>query len=177
MMLKYYTYEEARSKIEDGDIVFIRDKVGPVVSLIRFFTRSKYSHVGIAFWIKTAGKKRLMVVEAQGGSKRRIVNISYYNMINLDVFTAPKPWSEVGHNALSKLSQVDYGYLEAIYVGIREFLLQYFNIKIPAADLHGEICSEYVANVYNLPENHISPNLLLKQLIELGYDYKIKVRK
>ena len=85
MTEKFSTYEKAREHINDGDIVFIRDKVGPIVALIRFFTRSRYSHVGIAFWINTGGKKRLMFAEAQGGAKRRIVNISYYDSVNLDV--------------------------------------------------------------------------------------------
>lgn len=176
-MLKYSTYEQARMHIDDGDIVFIRDKVGPLIRLIRFLTKSKYSHVGIAFWIETANRRRLMMVEAQGGSKRRVVNISYYDGDNYDIFAAPKEWNEVGEYALSKLNQVCYGYFEAAYVGIREFFLQYFNIKLPTADLHGEICSEFVARVYDLPEKNISPNLLLEQLIDLGYDYKIKVRK
>lgn len=177
MTLQYTTYKEARDHINDGDIVFIRDKVGPLTSLVRFFTKSKYSHVGIAFWIHTAGKKRLMMVEAQGGAKRRIVNISYYDSINLDVIGAPKSWDEVGFNALDKLNKVSYGYIEALYVGLREFLLQYFDIKLKAFDLPGEICSEYVANVYSLPKKHISPNLLCKQLLELGYKHTIKVRK
>lgn len=176
-MLKYLKYEDARMHIKDGDIVFIRDKAGPLISLIRFFTKSKYSHAGIAFWIETAGKRRLMMVEAQGGAKRRIVNISYYNNTNMDVFDAPKDWNEVGFDALSKLNKVSYGYLEAIYVGVREFLLQYFNIKLPTANLPGEICSEYIANIYSLPEKNVSPNLLFNQLIELGHKLKIQIRK
>lgn len=176
-MLKYYDYRDARMHIENGDIVFIRDKVGPIANLIRFFTKSNYSHAGISFWIEVAGKQRLMMVEAQGGAKRRIVNISYYNNAHLDVFTAPKEWNDVGHYALDKLSKVQYGYFEAIYVGIREFLLKYFDVKLPSADLPGEICSEFIANIYQLPKKHISPQLLFEQLIELGYEVKIEVRK
>lgn len=164
------SYEQARLDIQDGDIIFIKNNKGLFLpQLIRFFTRSPYTHVGIAFWITTGSADRLMVVEAQGGAKRRIVNLSYYEDDHIDVVEAPKDWDRVSEKAIERLNQVPYGWLQALYVGVREFLLQYFNVKLPMRDLPGEICSEFVARIYDLPERHISPQLLLDQLQRLGF--------
>lgn len=52
-------YEDVRGEIRDGDILLYKGQT--VVSrLIEFFTRSEYSHAGIAAW----WNERLMVVEA-----------------------------------------------------------------------------------------------------------------
>lgn len=170
------SYVEARSLINDGDVVFIRNKNTIVAKAIRFFTKSKYSHVGFAFWIETAGRKRLMMVEAQGKANRRVVNMSFYAGVELDVIAAPRDWCEIGNVALGRLGQVEYSWLEAAYVGIREFLLKYFQIEIPRKDFPGEICSEYIARILKLPEKHISPQLLWEQLIKLKCEEKLHVR-
>lgn len=168
MEKKVYSYEEVREKIQDGDIVFIRDKKGIWSKIIRFFTKSKFSHAGIAFWMSSGGHRRLMIVEAQGGAKRRIVNLSYHSEGKYVIIEGPKPWSDVNHIALDKLNKVSYGYFEALYVGIREFLLKYFDIKLKQFGFPGEICSEFIANVYGLPNKHISPQLLMENLLTMG---------
>ena len=174
--MKEYSYEEGRKLIKNGDVVFIRGKKNPVATAIRFFTRSKYSHVGIAFWATISGKKRLMMVEAQGGNKRRIVNMSYYYGVNLDIIAAPKKWTEISEKALLSLGQIKYGWLEAIYVGLREFLLNYLGIKLPRKNFAGEICSEYVANILELPKKHISPQKLFEQIVERGHKQRLNIR-
>lgn len=168
-----YSYEEVRNKVQDGDIIFIRDKKGIFSKIIRFFTKSKFSHAGIAFWMSSGGHRRLMIVEAQGGAKRRIVNLSYHSDGKYLAIAAPKSWSSINHNALEKLNKVSYGYLEAIYVGFREFLLKYFDIKIKMFGFPGEICSEFIANVYDLADKHVSPQLLMENLLTIGQ----KIRK
>ena len=169
-------YKLGRNLIDDGDIVFVRNKKTITARVIQFFTRSPYSHVGIAFWVEIEKQPRLMIVEAQGKTKRRILNMSFYSENQLDVIQAPKEWKFVYNKALEKLGKVDYGYFEAAYVGLREFLLQYFKITLPTKDLPGQICSEFVASVYDLKRVHISPALLAKELLNAGYKLKVKIR-
>lgn len=162
-------YDQARDLIQDGDIVFIADHKGPVSAVIETLTKSMFSHCNIAFWVEIGGEKRLLCVEAQGGTKRRIVNLSYYQSNGskfLYVVTPPKAWKDVAGVALEKLGQADYSYLEALYVGFREFLLKYFNIKLKEVDLKGEICSEFIARVYELNNKVVSPQLLFEELME-----------
>lgn len=170
------SYEAARNRIRNGDIVFIKDRMGFLGSIIRFLTRSRYSHVGIAFWMDSGGVSRLMMVEAQGGTNRRIVNLSKYRGINLDVVEAPEDWNIVAEIALAQLSEVPYGYIEAAYVGVVEAMQKYFNITLPRKNFYGEICSEFVARVYNLPEEHVSPQGLMDQLQEAGYNIRLQVK-
>ena len=175
-----YSYDEARGEIKDGDIVFIKNRKRFWSRIVRFFTRSDYSHVGIAFWASVNGgdSERLMMVEAQGGARRRIVNISYHFGSDLDIVVPPKSWGYVYDTALAKLSEVPYGYFEALYVGMREFLMKYFNIKLPRKNLPGEICSEFIGNVYDLDKRHVSPQILFEHLTEdLKLPYRIRVRK
>lgn len=170
------SYEESRSQFESGDIVFIRDRKSILANIIQFFTRSRYSHVGIAFWMSSGGIARLMMVEAQGGTRRRIVNLSKYRNIDLDVMKAPDDWRNVANEALERLSEVPYGYLEALYVGIVEALQQYFDVTIPRKNFKGEICSEFVARIYDMPSKHVSPQELMNQLVEAGIEPRLLVR-
>lgn len=174
------SYDIGRLVIQSGDIIFVRNGRGfisrTVANIVRFFTKSNYSHAGIAFWIDVYDQKRLMVIEAQGGTKRRIVNISYYEKHNIDVIQRPEQWAQYIPRAIEKLGEARYGWYQAFYVGVREFLLQYFNIKLPAFNLPGEICSEFVADVYDLPEKRVSPQLLFEQLRALGLQERIRIR-
>ncbi len=98
------TYEQYRDIAQDGDIIFIRGvKNSFVQSVIMFFTDSPYSHVGIAFWAIINDSPRLMIVEAQGGSNRRIINLSFYNDGTLiDVIKAPMSWLKVNSKPQKK---------------------------------------------------------------------------
>ena len=172
------SYEQARSKIQDGDIVFIKNKKTLVSRVIQFFTFSHYSHVGIAFWATIGKEQRLFMVEAQGGAKRRIVNMSFYEGEEMDIVMPPKRWADVQQVALERLGKVEYGWLEAYYVGLREFLLRTTKyIKLPQLDLPGEICSEYVARVYGLQNKHVSPQLLFENLQKIGCKLKFSISR
>lgn len=176
---KVLSYDTARLEIESGDIVFVRGNHSKFVqSLIMFFTKSPYSHVGFAFWMTTENglENRLMMVEAQGGTKRRVVNMSFYETRRLDVVTSPVMWNEIEACALSKLGLVEYGWLDALYVGVHDFLLKYFRIKIPHTNMPGETCSEFVAKCLHLKEVHVSPQELFELLMKQGCETKIKVR-
>jgi len=172
-----YSYDEFHRHIQDGDIIFVRNRPSTTAWIIRIFTKSVYSHVGIAFWMETASVRRLMMVEAQGGASRRIVNMSMYSDQELDVIKAPKPWGLVLKDALSRISQVPYAWMEAVYVGIVEAFLKYFDVQLPRKNFRGEICSEFVAKMYELPSLHVSPQGLMDELIELKYEERVQLRK
>lgn len=162
-------YDQARDLIKDGDIVFMAKRSDPLSWAIDFFTDGTFSHVNIAFWIDTCGVKRLVAVEAQGSSNRRIINLSnyqYFKKAEMHVVTPPKEWKDVASVALQQLGQAKYGYFEAIYVGLREFLLNRLNIKLSEKDMKGEICSEFVARVYGVSDVLLSPNALYTELMK-----------
>lgn len=159
------TYEQVREIAEDGDIVFVHGSwKRPLQAAIMFLTRSEYSHCFIVFWVQTHTGRRLLVVEAQGGTKRRILNASFYENRTLSLVRAPKEWGTVEAAALASVGKKGYGYFDALYVGIRDFLWKALNIRIPSNDFPSEICSEFIARVYDLPQKNVSPQGLLEML-------------
>lgn len=160
-------YAQGRDLVQDGDILFIAHKKGIIIpQLIEFSTKSIFSHVAIAFWIETAGVKRLLAVQAQGGNKRFIMNASELDKCQLYVVTPPKSWATIAPSALSKLDKVPYGYFEALYVGFREFLMTRFNWTLPEKDFTGQICSEFVACIEGCSDVYISPQVLFEELMK-----------
>lgn len=162
-------YEEARPYIEDGDIVFIHGSWRrPLNALIMWFTKSHFTHVCIAFKMNTGGIDRLMCVEAQGSTRRRILNLSFYNNRLVTVIKAPRPWTEIQDNALSRVGVAKYNFISATYVGVREYMLKTFNVHMPSLNLQHEICSEFVADVLNFPKTEISPQVLYEELLKIS---------
>lgn len=162
------TYEQAREVIQDGDVVFFKDSYSwlhPLKNAILFFTGSPFTHCNMAFWIEIAGQKRLMAVEAQGGTKRRVVNMSFYENRQIVVVKGVKPWSDVASDALSQLAKQHYSYGTAVYTGARDFFLHTFGIKLPKASDPGEICSEFCGRLSGLEDTDISPGDLYKALM------------
>ena len=162
-------YDQARSIIKDGDIVFVGGSTTSFIDhIIAVVTGSPFSHVCIAFWVTVGGTSRLLCVEAQGGTTRRIVNLSYYSNKDIVVVIPPPSWEIACDPALSKVAVASYGWDDAAYVGLSDFLLKRFNIKLPKRNLDNEICSEFVANVYHLANTCVSPGDLYKELEDLG---------
>lgn len=159
------TYERVREVAKDGDIVFVHGSwKRPLQAIVMFFTRSKFSHCFIVFWVETHTGRRLLLVEAQGGTKRRILNASFYEKKTLSMVRAPKEWSMIEDAALSSVGKKGYSYFDAAYVGIRDFLWKALNIRIPSNDFPSEICSEFIARVYDLPYKNVSPQGLWEML-------------
>ena len=177
MDVQEVSYKDGRLAIKDGDVVFLRGRRTLIGKIIQFVTRSVYSHVGIAFWATIGKQERLFMVECQGNTKKRIVNMSFYQDCNMDIISTSLPWENISNYALNNIGVVKYGYIEAIYVGLREFLMLYFNIRLPAHDFKGQICSEFVADTYGMIERHVSPAMLLSNMINKGNKIKIKIRK
>lgn len=175
-----YTYDQARDRIQNGDIVFIKNKSGILPWIIRLFTSSSYSHVGIAFWVTVEDTARLMIAETQGGVNRRILNLSYYASSEMDIVKAPVPWPLYFETALHHLGKEKYGWLDACYIGIREFFIKKLNIRLPIRNFYGEICSEYVARllIRGLPDIQpsVSPQGLFEQICPNNDPY-IMIRK
>lgn len=169
MAKKIYSddYAKLRPLIKNGDVVFIKNDKGPFSKIIRYFTFSRYSHVGIAVWVTIEHERRLMMVEAQGGTKKRIINMSTYDGNEMDVFRSPNHvWKDISVEVMGRLGIVEYGWIQAIYVGIREFFMKKLSINLPMKNFDGVMCSEFVAKVFNLDEVYVSPQRLYEQLIE-----------
>lgn len=163
------TYQEARPYIEDGDIVFIHGSwKRPIQALIMLFTASKFSHVCIAFKIHTGTEERLMCVEAQGKTRRRILNLSFYDDKKVTVVKAPREWKDIQAVALERIGKAKYSTIAAVYVGVRELMFRALNIRLPPLNLPHEICSEFVASVVGLKETEISPQVLYEELMKIS---------
>lgn len=170
-------YVDARLLIDNGDIAFIRGSwKKPLQRIIMFFTNSKYSHVGITFWATINNIPRLMMIEAQGGTKRRLINLSYYSDKNIDIITSPKPWEDYCEIALSNIGITKYSWLDVFYIGLKEKLEKY--IKLPSKNLSsGEICSEFVAKCLNYSNTNVSPQKLFETIMFKGGNIKLFIRK
>ena len=155
-------YNEVRSIAKDGDILFLHvNKKDWMSSLISFFTKSPYTHAAFLFWYKD----RLMLVESTTHGGIRIVQASTYKDREIDLISAPKNWIDIEMSALSRSGTASYGWLSAIYIGLREFMFTHFNVSLPA-DKHNrnKACSEFVAEILNLDDVDISPGMLYKKL-------------
>src|SRR6476646_6406690 len=146
--LENLSYEEYRNIAKDGDVIFLRGSQTSLIQrLIMFATGSVHCHVAFAFWVMINDRPRLMLVESQGNTRRRILTASYYKARTIDVIRAPIPWGQICDNALSEVGQAKYSKLDAIWVGIRELAWNEFKIHLPMINKRGEICSEFIARL------------------------------
>lgn len=167
-------YSEARKLIKTGDIVFVNG-VTTVGRIIEYFTNSKYSHVGIAVWSMIEGQHRLLMLEAQAQTTRRVLNLSYYSNCTFDVVGAPVNWIEYGPAALKGVGRHRYSYTQALYTGLRDVMNRQFHITLPKLKFSGEICSEFVARCLNLPNTQVSPQDVFIMLQQGGHLISVSV--
>jgi hypothetical protein len=164
-------YDQARSIIEDGDVVLFQGNLSishPIDAIIMLVTGSPFVHVNIAFWEDVAGQHMLMAVEAQGGTKRRILNESFYSNKKMVVIKGIKAWSDIAPDALSRVAEQKYSYITAFYAGLRDFCVRIFGWRLPKMNHPGEICSEFVARLQGLPDTDLSPGDLYKALLQVS---------
>jgi hypothetical protein len=162
------TYDQARTLIEDGDVVLFQGAYSikhPIDTMIMLVTGSPFVHCNIAFWEEVAGQHMLMAVEAQGGTKRRILNESFYSTKKMVVIKGVKDWNSIAPDALSKVAEQKYSYITAVYAGLRDFMVRVFGWRLPKMSNPGEICSEFVARLQGLSEIDLSPGDLYKALL------------
>jgi len=151
-------YDQIRAQADDGDVIFLTvDKKNYLSCLTSCVTRSPYTHAAFLFWYKD----RLMLVESTTHGGSRIVQASTYSDRNIDIIPAPRPWSEIEGNALARSGTAKYGWVSATYIGIREVMFKYVNIKLPAdKDNRNKACSEFVAELLELEDVDVSPGML-----------------
>lgn len=165
------TYDEARDEFQNGDVVFFSaGKRNIVRRAICWFTRGKYYHVGIVFWVLAdTGDARLMLAEAQPDGYR-IVNLGFHNERNMCVFRDVVPWSAIGNTVLDRTGATDYSYMDLLYIGMHER----FGVNIPAeASGSGDVCSVVTSKILQFGgargiETMVSPQRLFEQLSAAG---------
>jgi hypothetical protein len=126
-----------------------------------WFTKSPYTHAAFVFWYKS----RLMVVESTTHGGIRIVQASTYKDRNIEILSPKIHWMDIEESAISKSGTAEYGWVSAMYIGLREFLFKYFEIKLPVnKNNRNKACSEFVAEVLNLEDTDITPRKLYEIL-------------
>jgi len=113
-------YDQARERIETGDLIAVRGKEGLLTPFTKFFTRSPYTHVGIAFWMNGG----LWMSEINGG-RNHAIPLSQLADSEFDVYERPPGLSiadmlEAINEALRE--KIDYGYLSLPVIGLINFL-------------------------------------------------------
>jgi len=143
-------YEEIRDQIKNGDVLMYKGR-GLISSIIRWATRSPYSHAGIAAW----WNERLMVLEAKG---RGVVATSFSRNIkeyrgDVEWFSCIKEISEEGHLNMVTFAQEElgkrHGRLKAIWLGLKTLFERDMEKRDRLKKESKLFCSEYVAQIYN----------------------------
>lgn len=153
-------YDDVRNQIKDGDVLMYRGK-SLVSRLIRFSTRSKYSHAGLAVW----WNKRLMVMEAVG--KGVIVtplsaNVAHYEG-SVEWFTSTQEIPEVDRVKLVQFAQQElgkeYDTWKLVLFGL--FILLGKNVETRDKLMREKklFCSYYVAQAYNAIGRDLKQNV------------------
>lgn len=158
--------------IESGDIIFFHSKERFYHRLIRFFTDSHIVHVGVVFWINVEGEEMLMIAEANGGGPRRIVRLRDYIDTTVEFIRPPHGWMDIREKVLIDIGQVEYSWFEAIFVGINEWAERVYGKRLSdsALKFKGEICTQYVCDIFSLDGELMSPARLYDKMVdELGW--------
>lgn len=158
------TYEELRLIAKDGDVFFLHvDRKNVLSRITSFFTKSPLTHAAFLFWYRD----RLMVCESTTHGGSRIATASHYSGRVFEHVPAPADWRLIEQKALEKSGTAEYGWFSAMYIGIREFMLTHFNIKLPQDKSNkNKACSEFVAELLEQNDVDISPGVLYKTLTE-----------
>lgn len=169
-------YLEARSQIQDGDIVFVGKSKQFFSRFESWWCKSPLTHVAIAFRIPLGDSDRVFVVEAYEGGQRIVNLASYTDRETIEIMEAPVKWDLYGEELLSGTGFIRYAYLALVQIGIREK----FSLKLP--DISGEVCSEMVARVLiangvKIPTTQLSPGMLFKHLLNLGFKSRLTITR
>lgn len=172
-------YEQARPAVQDGDVLLFQAK-GAVAAAIRWAGRSRYSHVGVAVWIRG----RLMVAESRELRGCRVVPLSNAVGSNVvDLYQVPGATRDqreaVVQTALERLGH-PYGWATIVRMawthlplslGIVARWLRRFPLLrwLPEGRTYSEddklpvgthlVCSAYVATCWRAAGLDLVPNL------------------
>jgi hypothetical protein len=112
-------YDNARSKIATGDLIAVKGKTGFMTPFTRFFTRSPYTHVGTAFWMRNV----LWIAEINSGANHA-TPLSQYADRDFDVYTPP-PDVELSLVEMAILialrGKIPYGWLSLPFIAFLAF--------------------------------------------------------
>lgn len=114
-------YDEAKSKIEDGDVILVKGESGFLTPFTRFFTRSPYTHAGVAFWMNGD----LWMAEINGGKNHAIPLSQLSGVESYEVFKRPVEVhpEDVLKSILKALSvMTKYGLAALPVIGLLDFL-------------------------------------------------------
>ncbi len=142
-------YAQARAHIPDGALIFICGR-GFFSRLIRWATRSDYSHVGIAAWLDGG----LYIIEMDG-AKGVLTPLSQYAGIPFDVLSVA-PESEcfgktkfLHTQALLAIRYyIPYNWWDIARIGASKILPFYRPQRRYHDKTDGKICSTFAASVY-----------------------------
>lgn len=136
------TYAEARSQIRTGDLIAVRSSHGGFAALVRFFTRSPYTHTAVALWVCD----RLMMVETR--ILAGIVPATQLGDRDFDVIRCPVADADyVFIEAFNILGMpVGYDFKDLVRIAARLWL----GYKGPEADDESKVCSALSAAIYRL---------------------------
>jgi len=152
MNSKNIYYSVYRSQFKDGDILMFKGR-GLVSSIIKWKTKSAYSHAGIVAW----WNERLMVLEAVGkGVEAR--PISYVLEHYHGSFDYYRPIKNSGITAVERKKMILFAQeqlgkeYDTIHI-IKFFLRMLFGLNMTRKDQAEPpgkfFCSQYVSAVYN----------------------------
>jgi len=147
---KISRYEEVRLQIRNGDVIMYKGK-NILPRLIRWLTKSFYSHAGIAVW----WNERLMVMEAVMRGVR-VVPLSrniYQHKGNVEWFSCKKEISEEDRLRMVIFAQEELGKSYArwrvILFGLKVLFKRDLSITDELRMENKLFCSQYVAQIYN----------------------------
>ena len=90
---------------------------------------------------------------------------STYSDRNCDLLPASVEWSKIEDRALERSGTAEYGWFSAVWIGFREFMWKYFEVRLPAnKNNRNKACSEFVAEVLGLEDVDITPRGLYEIL-------------
>lgn len=141
-LIKPIDYATARSLIKTGDLIAVRSKAGGFPALVRWFTKSPYTHTAVALWVCD----RLMMIETR--IVACIVPLSQLGNAEFDVIRSPVADTKyVFIEAFNILGvPVNYDFMDLLRIAARLKL----GWKAPAEDDGGKVCSALSAAIYRL---------------------------
>jgi hypothetical protein len=133
-------YKDARKYIDNGDLIAVRTAHNWLGRATQFFTRSPYTHVGLAIWIDGG----LYIAELNGG-RNHLTPLSQLEHLDFDVFHAPIGLENIRSTIFKWLRHpIEYAYASFIVIG----LLDWLKIKTFVHWRKMLVCSGWCVAVY-----------------------------
>jgi len=159
-------YADARSLIADGDLIAVRGTEGFLTPFTKFFTRSDYTHAGIAVWMDGG----LWMAELNSG-KNHLIPLSQLESTAFDVYACPV---ENPKPAIMNMLRIPLPYsLAALFV---IGLLNWLRIKIFLHWRQLLVCSGYCVKIYEAAGWGDHSRLVSPQELAASLTLKIEVR-